>query len=125
MLLSSRAEESAASLPVSRRPDGDGMDGVRTQGGTVSDDGLVDLTVVDDNVGIADGTRGDEVDWVRGEVRVCEETRSIPRRRPLRAGRRAGHKSTQKAGSQQWALVQDRRRTSRTSNGEAGVRTMS
>ena len=97
----------------------------RTQGSAEAPDGLEGRGVGDHNVRVADGTRGDEVDWVRGEVRVCEETRSIPRRRPLRAGRRAGHKSRQKAGSQQWALVQDRRRTSRTSNGEAGVRTMS
>lgn len=57
----------------------------RTQASAESPYGLVSGGVGDDNVRVADSSRGDEVDWVRGKVRVGEQARPVPRRRPLGA----------------------------------------
>ena len=57
----------------------------RTQASAEAPNGLVSGGVGNDNVRIADSSRGDKVDWVGGKVRVGEQARPVPRRRPLRA----------------------------------------
>ena len=51
---------------------------IRTQGSTMADDGLVDLGIVDDDVGRTNGSRGNEVDRVAAEVGVGKETLPVP-----------------------------------------------
>ena len=57
----------------------------RTQAGAEAPNGLESGGVGDDNVRVADSPRGNEVDGVRGKVRVGEQARPVPRRRPLGA----------------------------------------
>lgn len=78
MLLSSRADESAK-VRLIRDINTGKTTRKRTQGGTMTDDGLIELAVVDDDVGITYRAGRDKVNGVAPEVRVREQLRPVPR----------------------------------------------
>ncbi len=61
----------------------------RTQTSAEAPYGLKSGGVGDDDVRVADSPRGGKGDWVWGEVRVGEQIRPVPRRRPLGSRRLA------------------------------------
>lgn len=51
---------------------------IHTESTTVTPDGLVALIIIDHNISLTNGSRGDKVNGVAAQVGVCEQLRAVP-----------------------------------------------